>query len=83
MNTSANIDTLNGYYINLFLAHMVNESAQLISLHFPYERPKQGIGSRIALIDEKIMKLEFQIVMLQSELIQVNFDWIQALFSLL
>ena len=53
---------------------MVNKSVQLISLHFIYERPKQGIGSKIASINGKIMKLELQIVMLQSELIQVNFD---------
>ena len=64
--------------VKLFLGnnstHIVNESVQLISLHFIYERPKQGIGSKIASINEKIMKLELQIVMLQSELIQVNFD---------
>ena len=53
---------------------MVNESVQLISLHFIHERPKQGIGSKIASINGKIMKLELQIVMLQSEMIQVNFD---------
>ena len=61
-----------------YSTHMVNESVQLISLHFIYERPKQGIGSKIASINEKIMKLELRIVMLQSELIQVNFDWVQT-----
>ena len=66
---------LNEYYIDLFLTYIVNQLVQLVSLNFIYERPNQGIGSKIASIDEKIMKLELQIVMLQSELIQVNFDW--------
>ena len=45
---------------------------QSIGLHLFHHRLKESIISKIASIDETIMKLEFQMDMLQSELIQVS-----------
>ena len=37
-----------------------------------HNRQKEGVRAKIASLDGKIMKLEMQIGMLQSDLIQVN-----------